>query len=768
MGKHMILERGSKGKGVYRCILFLTVILVMSIDASGKESEVRMAGEKAVMTLVEEGEVRVYELTSTADLRDNRPASKKITIREWSDQARVRSGSLMFDGLYAMAVDEALANSVSEIRDGAYGHGEPLALEAFETGEKWTYVWTRDLAYALHLGLAQFDPGRAVSSMLFKASARKPAIGGGVDEQIIQDTGSGGSYPVSTDRVVWAIGAHETLKYLDGSERRAFLDRIYPILCGTIEQDRVLVYDAESGLYRGEQSFLDWREQTYPLWTRDNVLAIAMSKALSVNVAMFFILERTADYAREKGEPERAERYRGWASKLKDAINREFWDSSSGLYRTYLLSHDGSDHIPVDRYDLLGLSLAILLGVADESQAEKILAGYPVGRYGPPVVWPQNPEVPIYHNQGIWPFVTAYWTRAAARAGNPAAVAAGVQSLHDLAALNLSNMENYDFRSGKAYAEDGDRKGPVINSRRQLWSVAGYLSMVQEVLFGLEASMEGIRFRPYIPAQVHREILQGTASVELRNVNYRGTRNTVLIRFPEQGLKDGVGVAGQIKLNGEMVAEGFVETDRLQPDNRWEIELKARADAGELDVVDLADEARLFRRFEAELLPDPGPPVLEIAARDMSHRGGDLKDDHHFQNWGREDHELESKAFAVGKSGSYLLRAEFANGSGPVNTGISCAVKKVEVEEVESGEMVASGYWIMPQSGDWGRWDLSSALRVDMRASKEYRIRLSEDDYSRNMSYLQKNERYTVHPGGGAEPYNYVNIASFRVYPARP
>ena len=49
-----------------------------------------------------------------------------------------------------------LQNSVSQIKDGAYGNGAPFKLEAYQTGEFWTYVWTRDLSYSVNLALAWF------------------------------------------------------------------------------------------------------------------------------------------------------------------------------------------------------------------------------------------------------------------------------------------------------------------------------------------------------------------------------------------------------------------------------------------------------------------------------------------------------------------------------------------------------------------------------------------------------------------------------------
>ena len=51
------------------------------------------------------------------------------------------------------------------------------------------------------------------------------------------------------------------------------------------------------GLYRGETSFLDWREQTYPAWTRDNVVFIAQSFALSTNVLHYEALQLAAKLA---------------------------------------------------------------------------------------------------------------------------------------------------------------------------------------------------------------------------------------------------------------------------------------------------------------------------------------------------------------------------------------------------------------------------------------------------------------------------------------
>ena len=801
---------------------------------------------QAAISIKQGGDWRTYELASNASLRGNNLPDQRITFSETPDHAVIRTDNDMFDGLYAMAVHEATQNSVSQIKDGAYNHGAPFNLKAYQTGEFWTYVWTRDLSYSVYLALAQFDSQRAINSLLFKTSVLKPSVAGGYRNQIIQDTGSGGSYPVSSDRIVWALGADQTLKFLPADEQEKLLQQVYPVLHDSIELDRRLVFDAADGLYRGEQSFLDWREQTYPGWTKDNVLPIAMSKAISVNVADYFLLNTAAGYAGRLGLTADQARYVKWAEDLKRSINDRFFDPEAGLYSAYLLS-DGVDEIRVHRYDLLGESLAILLGVADQARAEAILKNYPVGPHGPPVVWPQESTVPIYHNQAIWPFVTAYWIKAARRANNPAAVDAGIRSLEHLAAFNLSNMENFDFVTGHAEVKGQCLDGPVINSRRQLWSVAGYLSMVQDIVFGLETSWDGIRFRPFITADLRNETFGGSEQIELQNFNYRNTSQQVRVHLPPKAINEGVCPISRIELNGKVMGDGFVPATTLQRSNLWDIYLvapKQRKNTDRLRLVDVKNERALFGPLQpvwdesqqggitvadgklvlhyqhsdvanvafniyrdgalyakaihdtnwvdvksADYLEHVHSYAVEavdlvsgnsshltparchladgqqqiIPARGMENRGGNLVAGGHFENWGIPDDELSVKNFTVTRSGRYLICAEFSNGAGPVNTGITCAVKKLAVRPAGSGEVIASGYLVMPQSGDWKRWDLSSPVVADLVAGASYAISITEDEVSRNMSYLKMNENYTAWPGGGEPSYNFVNISALHL-----
>jgi hypothetical protein len=829
-------------------VVFLLCLLVLAItSATASMADLSFTDGKATAKLHVQGSdvYKSYTLTTTEELRDNEPADKKRVFSEKKGYPYIRSGNEMFDAMYALTLDDARLNAVEAIRDWGFEVRDSMNRPYFQTGEKWTYVWTRDISYSVDLGLASLDPQRCINSLLFKTTRLKSNIKGEYSRQIVQDTGSGGSYPVSTDRVVWAIGASELLKYLDGKQRLGFLEDVWQILHDTIEHDRRVIYDTKDGLYRGEQSFLDWREQTYPGWTQNNVLAIAKSKALSTNVGHYWLLKTAAELACQKKLTGQEKLYNAWAESLKKAINKEFYIESKGLYSSLIL--DEPVKIRLNRFDLLGESLAILCGIADKDMARKIVSNYPVVPYGPPVVWPQEKTVAIYHNHAIWPFVTSYWLKAAKQAGNSAAVDHTVHSLVRGTALNLSNMENFDFVTGKAYSKVNGIEGPVINSRRQLWSVAGYMSMVQDIVFGLETDWDGIRFLPCVTANMHREYFNAGNSVDLKDFKYRNKTIHVTVHLPSSNEKgSGIYDIDKISLNNQSIGKNFVKAGELKEENHWEIWLSAtennRSDkinlvdnlipnnifgpkqpewknigqggitiennklklhydaSGETDVrfniyrdgklcakgiketewtdPDSSDhsEKTYFYAVEA-FYPDSSncshltdtnyycqkDEVIEIGAASMKNKGGNLVNEHHFENWGKPEHELSIPSLRVEKDGEYLLWALYSNGAGPINTGVTCSVKRIEIRELPGGNVIAASYLIMPHTADWTRFIQSSSLRASLKAGVEYSVRIYENEYARNMSYFDHYEPYK-NSGNGTTPYNYVNIASLKAF----
>ena len=239
--------------------------------------------------------------------------------------ARTETASALFDTLFALGQAELAEARVTEIKDGAFENGRALPCDCFETGKQWTYVWTRDSAYAIDLALGRFDPARSRRTLEFKLSTvREPSAPKGL--YVVQDTGSGGSWPISTDRVVWFLGARHLL------DDAAFADQVYAALTDTLAQDKQYVFDARAGLYRGETSFLDWREQTYSSSTQHDVRFIAESFALSTNVLYHEALVLAAKLAGAHGDAAAAARYHSEADALRAAIDKRFLREDRGLY----------------------------------------------------------------------------------------------------------------------------------------------------------------------------------------------------------------------------------------------------------------------------------------------------------------------------------------------------------------------------------------------------------------------------------------------------
>ncbi|NUS38601.1 MAG: Six-hairpin glycosidase-like protein [Lysobacter sp.] len=670
---------------------------------------------------------------------------------------RSETASPLFDGLFALAQQELAQDKVDAITDWGFNHQQPLLCRCFETGEKWHYVWTRDLSFSADLALARLDPERTKTSLRFKLSTiRAPGVPQGL--YVAQDTGSGGSWPVSTDRVVWFLAARHLL------DDRAFADETWRALTDTLAQDRRYAFDPGIGLYRGETSFLDWREQSYPAWTARDVTYIAESFALSTNVLHYDALRLAERMARQRRDP-RAGDYARQAAALAKAIDARFWRADRGLYASWLGAADNP--APAEAYDLLGIALLIDSGIAPAERARQSLAHYPTTEAGSPVIWPQRADVPIYHNRAIWPFVSAYALRAARRVDDPARIAFEVRSLMRGAALAGSNMENFELATQATHVDDGALSGPVVDSPRQLWSVAGYLDMVIGGVFGVGG--DG-RVAPKLPAELVPMLFGARRDIALD----LGDRRVVL-RRPAR-------IAGNLLVAGTTRTQGNTTTVRLvareastaapasagarvspptpdapQPvraDAGWRVALPAharlyvdghrfaQADAATLDVALPADHATHCMsvvRMEADGLESLPSPT--VCAGDTRMVAGD---------WPRH--------WTAPRGGRYRVRLRYANAHGPINTGITAAVKQLRLQ---CGDASQSGPVAMPHREGEG---LSTAWVFTARAGVPCRFTL---DPGFNMSDLAHFRLYTGGEGGEAGPLNDAAIGALAITPAR-
>jgi hypothetical protein len=662
------------------------------------------------------------------------------------------TGSPLFDGLFALAQQEMAQDRVDAIRDGAFDHGRPLPCDCFQTGEKWPYVWTRDLSYSADLALARLDPERVRRSLRFKLSdVRNPAVPQGL--YVAQDTGSGGSWPISTDRVVWFLAARHLL------DDRAFADETWRALRDTLAQDREYAFDPGIGLYRGETSFLDWREQTYPAWTKEDVRFIGESFALSTNVLHYDALRLAQDLAKRHGDAAAAAVYAAQADALAQAIDRRFWNERRGMYMSYIGSADNP--APYEAYDLLGISLAALSGAVPEARARRALENYPAVEAGSPVVWPQHRDVPIYHNRAIWPFVSAYALEAARKVGAPARMAHELRSIVRGAALAGSNMENYEFLTQAVHVDDGALSGPVVNSPRQLWSVAGYLDMVLRGVFGL-GDDGGVA--PMLPVELVPMLFGDREAISLRLAD-----RTIELRRP-QALDGNLLVAGAtrseggrtiVELRAETVASAPLRLDvpqfapqtpeapRVQrtPDG-WRVDAPGadslyvdgtlHGPVGDGTVLPLRDAAQCLSvtRTGVDGVESLHSPTVCVG--DVARVAGD---------WPRR--------WTAPSAGRYRVALRYDNPNGPINTGVTAAVKRLSVRCGDAPQQLLP--IVMPHSVGEQR---STSATFEAGEGQACVFALREGF---NMSDLRHFARYTGGQGGAEGPLNDAEAGAMEI-----
>jgi len=686
-------------------------------------------------------------------------------VRIPAQPMRTETASPMFDGLFALAQAELTQAQVESISDNAYDNGRPIPCSCFETGEKWRYVWTRDLSFAADLALAKLRPERTRNALRFKLSDLRAGEPQG--EYVVQDTGSGGSWPISSDRVVWFLAARGLVDApAADADAKRFSEEVWQALTDTLAQDRQFVFDADMGLYRGETSFLDWREQTYPRWTSDDVAFLAQSFALSTNVLHYEALRLGERMARGRGDA-RADDYARQAKALATQIERRFWREDRGLYMSYI----GTAAHPAafEAYDLLGLSLLIDSGIAPEARARRALSNYPRLESGSPVIWPQQRDIAIYHNRAIWPFVSAYSLRAARKLDDGDRIASEVRSLMRGAALAGSNMENYELVSQAVHVDDGALSGTVVNSPRQLWSVAGYLQMVMEGVFGLEP--DGT-VAPKIPASLVPLLF--------------GERDRIALRLPEREvvlLRPAV-IEGDLLVAGTVEREGSRETVRLVPQRGV-----ARSNSSSLDAaafaplspdaprpmqdasgwrIDVPAHQRLYvdGAMRADALPKaqvsrlPGQKTQQCMSLTRVENG--IESLHSPTRCVGDDVRIEGgwpRSWRAPVAGRYAISVDFTNTHGPINTGITAAVKTLVAQC--DGVAEQRGTLVMPHGTAMQR---SSNVVIEVPEAATCRFTLRDGI---NMSYLSHNARYTGGAGGTDGPLNDATIGALHAVPVR-
>jgi hypothetical protein len=679
----------------------------------------------------------IYEITVKLNPFDESEKQEKewTLSKDLSDRPQYTSDQPLVDALFNMSLEEAI-----------------LAIEpdsTFRTGAKWGGVWTRDISYSIFLAFAYHEPEVAKISLLKKVKRGR----------IIQDTGSGGAWPVSSDRMTWAVAAWELYK---ATGDQNWLRQAFDIIKNSADDDFQVIRNAETGMYRGESSFLDWREQTYPKWMSN--MDIYVSENLGTNAVHYQAHQILVEMAKILGEP--YDRYEERAEQIKQGMNEHLWMADKGYYGNFLYGRTSLNLSP--RFEALGEALSILFDIADRGKANSIIAQSPITPFGTTCIYPQIPNIPPYHNNGIWPFVQAYWNIAAAKAGNEDVLVHGLASIYRAGGLFLTNYENF-------VAETGDFKGTEINSHRMLWSMAGNLAMVHRVFMGMSFEADGINFNPVIP-----KVYGGTKT--LSNFQYRDAVLSIRVKGHGNQVKS-------IMMDGKELENGFfpasttgahsIEIVMANNDfggamnkvaNSFTLtdpQVKLEGNQLTWGALEGAVNYRIYQ--DGQMVQETDQTSFEVAKDEVATYKVTAIDKQNEESFSSEPlfvypaakeqlHEMEAYAlaatypyvnyqgtgfieisntsnknvellFPVTEPGDYRVDFRYSNGSGPWNTDNKCAIRTLYVNQEKTGALV------FPQRGtdEWSDWGWSNSYKVSLRQG-ENRIRIDFDDWNVNMN----------------------------------
>ncbi len=628
---------------------------------------------------------------------------------------KFESQNVLQQALYNMALEELLL----DIRPDS----------TFMAGAKWHGVWTRDISYSIFLSLALIKPDIAKQSLLRKVS----------NGRIIQDTGTGGSWPISTDRVVWAVAAWEVYLVTGDSE---WLKLAYGIIKKSVDADIENAYDKNTNLVFGESSFLDWREQTYPLWMDPK--DIYKSSCLGTNALHYRTLEILSLMENELGNSKGE--YNKLAANLKTAINKSLWLNDKGYFGQF--TYGRNYNYVSQKSEALGEALSVLFNIADEKKSKNIFEKMPVVEYGPTCIFPQIKNIPPYHNNAIWPFVVSYWTWAASKVKNETAVQFGMDVIYRAASLFLTNKENM-------VADNGHFDGTEINSDRMLWSIAGNLATVYRVMFGIGLNEKGLEISPFVPekfggdkkltnfkyrnaslditvqgfgSKIVNALLDGkkvktvsisknisgkhTVEIFLDDKNVGGKINIVENHFAPATpavILDGDKLNWS-KINGADFYKVFQNGLKIAEVKEESFSVISKNIVDEYSVVAVDKEG--YESFMSEPVMTLNENDFEVKASNGSFESGsDGFPGKEYIKITSTDNTDILFTKEINRDGYYWIDFKYANGNGPINTFNACGIRTLHINDELASTIV------LPQRGDnvWNNWGYSNSIKCYLK-----------------------------------------------------
>jgi hypothetical protein len=366
-----------------------------------------------------------------------------------------------------------------------------------------------------------------------------------------------------------------------------------------------------------------------------------------------------------------------------------------------------------------------------------------------------------YHNGAYWPFVDGYYSQVASSLGNEVALSASLSSLIRSVAINGTNKENINLKTGNA-------EGLVQSSDRQLWSIAGLLGSFYKGLFGIHLDQQNLVFSPCVP-----EEFSGTHT--LRGVRYRDLSFDVTLRGHGSQIgkclvngKNAVptldaGSTGHYDIVIELIPGDQTANGVNWTDVEYDLAIPQWIDDGNLlrwEKVLGGDSYRIFRNgipiAQTEQTcftphPESGVNHYQVMAVSLDGKESFLNSPREYipsncrtetrpcglagdDVWvSRQNGSLHAYFYDVilPKTGVYRIDAYFSNGTGNFSDGNTCALRSVILNGIRVGSLA---FPHMNVQGDWADFAYTPGLDVALVAGT-YTVELAYCPEDENTNY---------------------------------
>ena len=378
--------------------------------------------------------------------------------------------------------------------------------------------WTRDIAINSWNGVSLLMPKVAEKS-LWSVTINKDTIG----HQF-------------WDKILWAIAA---CNHFVVTGDKIFLKQAYLCSANTIKQLEQSTFDNKYGLFMGPSVFNDgiagYPEPIYEpgnysssVLDHKNSLVIKCLSTNCVYYGAYISLSKMSQFLNE--DKDITQMYLQKAETLKENILKNFYNKKNDTFY-YLIDQNGKAHTYQEG---LGISFAVIFGIIQDDEAQKLIKNAVVSKYGITSITPDfqrySKDMPGRHNNLIWPMVNGFFARAAIATKNYNSFN---HELFGLTHLALDEDKgDYNFREiynpntskpDGGYQDWGESKQNFHweSCKFQTWSATAYISMVLNGIFGMKFTEDSLLFSPYLPDEIN--------SIDLSDLSYRNSKLNISV-----------------------------------------------------------------------------------------------------------------------------------------------------------------------------------------------------------------------------------------------